>query len=209
MTRAAPSSCSLVFNYVPLFGLRHRVPGLQHATPGSGTARGSGSTNFERLFDDPLFWDALTNTLSSARPAGAVLPDPDRAGAAAQLRAQRRGRASFIQSIVYLPHFFSWVLVVTLFQQMFGGAGAAQPVPARATASATWDIMTNPDTFMLLVTAQAVWKDAGWGDHRLPRRAGRHRPEPVRGGRGGRRRPVAAAVAHHPARHAPASSCCC
>ena len=28
-----------------------------------------------------------------------------------------------IQSIVYLPHFFSWVLVVTIFQQIFGGAG--------------------------------------------------------------------------------------
>lgn len=23
--------------------------------------------------------------------------------------------------------------------------------------------MTNPDTFLILVTAQAVWKDAGWG----------------------------------------------
>lgn len=25
------------------------------------------------------------------------------------------------------------------------------------------DIMTNPDTFLLLVTAEVVWKDAGWG----------------------------------------------
>jgi putative aldouronate transport system permease protein len=28
---------------------------------------------------------------------------------------------------------------------------------------ATWDIMTNPGTFKYLITAQAVWKEAGWG----------------------------------------------
>jgi putative aldouronate transport system permease protein len=28
---------------------------------------------------------------------------------------------------------------------------------------ATWGVMTNPDTFKYLVTAQAVWKEAGWG----------------------------------------------
>ena len=39
---------------------------------------------------------------------------------------------SFVQSVVYLPHFFSWVLVVTVFQQMLGGAGAAQHLAAPA-----------------------------------------------------------------------------
>ena len=29
----------------------------------------------------------------------------------------------FVQTVVYLPHFFSWVLVVTFFVQMLGGAG--------------------------------------------------------------------------------------
>ena len=28
-----------------------------------------------------------------------------------------------IQSVVYLPHFISWVIVVALFQQMLGGSG--------------------------------------------------------------------------------------
>lgn len=28
---------------------------------------------------------------------------------------------------------------------------------------ATFDVMTNPRTFIFLVTSQAVWKDAGWG----------------------------------------------
>ena len=67
-----------------------------------------------------------------------------------------------IQSIVYLPHFFSWVLVVTIFQQILGGAGLINRL-LRANGMEPIEIMTNPDTFLLLVTSQAVWKDAGWG----------------------------------------------
>src|SRR5690606_18246664 len=69
---------------------------------------------------------------------------------------------SFIQSVVYLPHFFSWVLVITFFVQMLGGAGLlAQEL--RAHDLEPWNIMSNPDTFIVLVTAEAVWKDVGWG----------------------------------------------
>jgi putative aldouronate transport system permease protein len=67
-----------------------------------------------------------------------------------------------IQSVVYLPHFFSWVLVVTFFVQMFGGAGLLAQV-FRDAGLTPWNVMTNPDTFIFLVTAEAVWKDVGWG----------------------------------------------
>ena len=92
-----------------------------------------------------------------------------------------------IQGVVYLPHFFSWVLVVTLFLQMLGGAGLlAQTL--RDHGHQAVDLMTNPDTFILLVTAQAVWKDAGWGMIVFLAALSHHRPGPVRGGRGRRRR---------------------
>ena len=38
-------------------------------------------------------------------------------------------------------------------------------------------MMTNPDTFLVLLTMQSVWKDAGWGIDHLPRRA-EHRSTP-------------------------------
>ncbi|HEX6355677.1 ABC transporter permease subunit [Actinophytocola sp.] len=52
--------------------------------------------------------------------------------------------------------------VVTLFQQMLGGAGALNMF-LRQQGMGTWDVMTDPATFTYLVTAQAVWKEAGWG----------------------------------------------
>jgi len=67
-----------------------------------------------------------------------------------------------VQSVMYLPHFLSWVLVVTFFQQMLGGAGVLNMILRQHDAH-TWDIMTNPGAFKYLVAAQAVWKEAGWG----------------------------------------------
>jgi putative aldouronate transport system permease protein len=64
--------------------------------------------------------------------------------------------------VIYLPHFFSWVLVITVFQQMFGGAGLISQT-LRQHGYSGIDLMTNPGLFKFLVTAQSVWKDAGWG----------------------------------------------
>jgi putative aldouronate transport system permease protein len=66
------------------------------------------------------------------------------------------------QAVLYLPHFFSWVLVIAVFQQLLGGAGLLSQL-LRQHGHDGLDIMTDPDTFKFLVTAQTVWKDAGWG----------------------------------------------
>jgi putative aldouronate transport system permease protein len=67
-----------------------------------------------------------------------------------------------VQSVLYLPHFFSWVLVVTVFQQMLGGAGLIAQLLRRHGVEG-FDLMTDPTLFKYLLTAQSVWKDAGWG----------------------------------------------
>ena len=67
-----------------------------------------------------------------------------------------------IQTIVYLPHFFSWVVVVSVFYQISGGAGIVNQF-LRGIGAPPWDFVTNPDTFLILITSQIIWKDAGWG----------------------------------------------
>jgi putative aldouronate transport system permease protein len=54
------------------------------------------------------------------------------------------------------------VLVVTLFQQMLGGAGLLNAF-LRQHDLGVLNVMANPGFFKYLVTAQAVWKEAGWG----------------------------------------------
>lgn len=151
----------LVFNYVPLFGL---LTAFQDYDPLVGVfgSEWVGLGQFSQLFADGQFWQALGNTLYLSF-VQIVLFFPIPIGLALLLNSVLSERVrNFIQSIVYLPHFFSWVLAITIFQQMFGGAGILNQF-LRSHGIGAWDIMTNPDTFALLITSQVIWKEAGWG----------------------------------------------
>ncbi|MEU6738891.1 ABC transporter permease subunit [Streptosporangium sandarakinum] len=151
----------IVFHYVPLLG---NVIAFQDYSPYVGIADSPwvGTSNFQWLLLDDGFWDATLNTLSiTAFQLVFYFPVPIALAILLDSVVRPRLRV-FIQGIVYMPHFFSWVLVVTLFQQMFGGAGLLSQI-LRDHGHSGFDIMTDPDTFILLVTAETVWKDAGWG----------------------------------------------
>ena len=150
-----------VFAYTPMLG---NVIAWQDYSPYVGISDSPfiGWANFERVFTNSLFLNAVKNTLVITGfqlvfffPIPIVLALLLNSVLTPSIRTA-------IQSIVYLPHFFSWVLVVTIFQQMFGGAGLLNQFLA-SHGYTGFDLMTNPDTFLLLVTSQAVWKDAGWG----------------------------------------------
>lgn len=151
----------LVFNYLPLFGT---ITAFQYYDPLDGVRHSEwvGLDNFRQLFGDPLFWHALENTLYiSAVQLVLFFPIPILLALLLNSVLNRRIR-SVVQAITFLPHFYSWVLVVTIFQQMIGGAGLLNQF-LRQHHAGTWDFMTDPHTFALLVTSQVVWKDAGWG----------------------------------------------
>ena len=151
----------VVFNYVPLFGL---VTAFQDYDPLVGVWHSdwAGFDQFRQLFADPLFWEALNNTLYLSF-VQLILFFPIPIALALLLNSLLSERLrNLIQAVVYLPHFISWVLAITIFQQMLGGAGVLNQF-LRGHDIGIWDIMSNPHTFVLLVTSQAIWKEAGWG----------------------------------------------
>ncbi|PYC79756.1 polysaccharide ABC transporter ATP-binding protein [Streptomyces tateyamensis] len=151
----------LVFNYAPLFGL---MTAFQDYDPLVGVWHSDwvGLDQFRQLFGDPLFWESMKNTLYLSF-VQLILFFPVPIALALLLNSVLSERTrNVIQSVLYLPHFFSWVLAITVFQQMLGGAGVLNQL-LRTHGAGTWDVMTDPHTFALLVTSQAVWKEAGWG----------------------------------------------
>ena len=151
----------LVFNYAPMFGT---ATAFQSYSIYAGFLHSPwvGLETFRSLFADPLFWSAFRNTLVLSL-VQLVLFFPVPIGLALLLNSIMSTRVrTIVQSVVYLPHFFSWVLAVTVFQEMLGGAGALNTF-LRRHGMTTWDIMTDPHTFKFLITAQVVWKEAGWG----------------------------------------------
>ncbi|WP_045074907.1 ABC transporter permease [Psychromicrobium lacuslunae] len=150
----------LLFFYVPILG---NVIAFQDYQPflGIGNSDWVGWQNFIDLFDNPDFWTALRNTLVLA-VWQLVLFFPVPLGLALIVDSLMSSKLRrWFQSVVYLPHFLSWVLVIALFQQMLGGAGLVNNL-LRQWGLDVVPFMTNPDTFPLLSTIQLVWKDAGW-----------------------------------------------
>lgn len=157
----------LLFNYLPILG---NVVAFQDYDPyisdnGVVSILHSpwvGLENFQRLLEDPSFWEAVQNTLVLFF-LQLVLYFPIPIGLALLINSVVRPRVRAVsQAILYLPHFFSWVLVIAVFQQLFGGAGILSQL-LRQNGYDGIDIMTDPETFKFLITAQSVWKDAGWG----------------------------------------------
>ncbi|GGR98967.1 polysaccharide ABC transporter ATP-binding protein [Streptomyces eurythermus] len=157
----------LVFNYVPILG---NVVAFQDYDPYLSDngfiavfqSPWVGLEQFRRVFEDAGFWHAVQNTFVLFL-LQLVLFFPIPIALALLVNSVIRPRVRAVaQAVMYLPHFFSWVLVVTVFQQIFGGAGVlAQTL--RQHGHPGFDIMTDPAVFKYLVTAEMVWKDAGWG----------------------------------------------
>ena len=206
--RAGRAASLLLFHYLPTARQHHRVPGLQpvgRRQPVEAFLHSEwiGFGNFQALFAVPAFWDALVQHAVASSPFQLVFFFPLPIALAILLNsvAVATGCARFVQGVVYLPHFFSWVLVVTFFVQMLGGAGLLAN-ELRAGRPRAVEHHDQPGHVHRAGHRRDGLEGRRLGHDRVPGRTGRHRPEPVRGGRGGRRRAVAAALARHPARAA-------
>jgi putative aldouronate transport system permease protein len=152
----------LAFQYFPLLG---NVIAFQDYQPYLGITGSpwSGVSNFAIIVNgDPAFINALGNTLVlTVIQTVLVFPIPLVLALVLNSLAGDKLKRS-LQSLLYLPHFLSWVIVVALFQQMLGNAGMLNTFLLQHHLP-TFDIIGVPELFKALITSQAIWKDAGWG----------------------------------------------
>jgi putative aldouronate transport system permease protein len=158
-----PGAIALIlFQYVPLLG---NVIAFQDYQPYLGITGSPwvGVQNFSIIVNgDPAFLGALKNTLIlTVIQTVLVFPVPLVIALVLSSLAGERLKRS-LQSILYLPHFLSWVIVVALFQQMLGNAGMLNTFLLQH-GWPTFDVIGVPDLFKALLTSQVIWKDAGWG----------------------------------------------
>jgi putative aldouronate transport system permease protein len=151
----------VVFHYLPLLG---NVIAFKDYQPFIGIVASPwvGFANFAVITGgDPAFLTALSNTLIiTLLQVLIVFPAP--IGLALLLNSLMSERIKrIVQSVLYLPHFLSWVIVVAIFQQMLGDAGLMNNF-LRDNNLGTVSIIGNPDAFKAMVTGQVLWKDAGW-----------------------------------------------
>ncbi|MGC5770908.1 ABC transporter permease [Paenibacillus pabuli] len=152
----------LVFKYIPMWGI---IIAFQDYSPFRGI-QGSewvGLQHFTELFANPDFALLFRNTLAiSLLNLILFFPFPILISLGLnELRGVAYKR--LIQTIIYMPHFLSWVIIAGLTLLLFAkGTGLINEL------FTLWgwprvDILTNPDSFWVMVTLQSMWKEAGWG----------------------------------------------
>ena len=67
-----------------------------------------------------------------------------------------------LQTLLYVPHFISIVIVVSITFVMFGPSGIVYKVTELVLGHPI-NYMGSPDTFRWMIIGQTIWKETGWG----------------------------------------------
>lgn len=152
----------ILFKYVPLWGI---LISFQDYSPYQGmwASPWIGFEHYIRFFSNPDFLILFRNTMAiNLLSLIFFFPLPILLSVMMnELRGNKFRKT--IQSIVYLPHFLSWVIIVGItFLLLSTGEGIVNQLLVAAGLNKI-DFLTNPNYFWVLLTVQSIWKDAGWG----------------------------------------------
>ena len=67
-----------------------------------------------------------------------------------------------LQTLLYVPHFISIVIVVSITFVMFGPSGIIYKLTEQLLGHPI-NYMGSPDTFRWMIIGQTIWKETGWG----------------------------------------------
>jgi putative aldouronate transport system permease protein len=152
----------IIFKYVPMWGL---VIAFQNYSPYAGILKSDwvGLEHFARFFGNSDFYLLLRNTLAISC-LNLLLFFPAPIIISIMLNEVRHMVFKrVIQTVIYFPHFLSWVIIAGISFIMLG---QAEGVINGILVSLGFDnipFLTSPNLFWIMLTLQNIWKDAGWG----------------------------------------------
>jgi len=153
----------LVFSYAPMYGIILAFKKFMY-NKGILGSPWVGLENFRYIFHYEEFWTAFRNTiiisfgrLITGFPAPIIL-----ALLLNELRNERFKRV--IQSVLYLPHFLSWIIIYGIvFNLISSNSGVVAKVLMSHFGIKMTPILGNPKYFRPLIYITSIWKGAGWG----------------------------------------------
>ena len=147
----------LLFNYIPLIGW---VMAFQKYKPQDGFfgSKFVGMEKFKFLFvDNADFLRVIRNTLAMG-VINLILSFVFAIGFALVLNeVVHKGTKKFVQTVSYLPHFLSWIIVCGILQDVLSIDGGIINV-----ILVKLHILTFKSLFWWIVGFAHVWKETGW-----------------------------------------------
>lgn len=150
----------VIFKYIPIGGLQLAFKKYNFSLGIMGSPW-VGFDVFESLFKEKMFWRASWNTIwLNVLGILVVFPAPIIfALLLNELKNDRFKRLS--QSISYLPHFVSWVIVYSIIVQFNQDSGLFNIVN-HLLGQESQNYMTSKFSWLVIFLGSNIWKETGW-----------------------------------------------
>lgn len=154
----------IVYKYYPMYGvlIAFKKFRIKQGILGSPWANPI-MKNFSSFFNSPYCIQILTNTIiiSVAKLVFSMLACIILAVLLCEIKSHKFKR--FVQTVTYLPHFLSWVIIYGVLYAIVSESSGLINVMLRAAGKQTVPVLTNPKLFRPLLVFTEVWKSTGWG----------------------------------------------
>ena len=156
-----PVLLTIIYKYIPMVGV---VMAFENYMPARGLFRSAwvGWRNFRFLFMMPGFTTAIWNTLIIATGKivlGIVVPVTFSL-MLNDLKSQRLKKG--IQTVVYMPHFISWILMAGIINRILAPSGLLNQLIV-ALGGQSKVFLADKSIFRAILWITDVWKEFGYG----------------------------------------------
>jgi putative aldouronate transport system permease protein len=152
----------ILYKYVPMYGL---IIAFMDYKPYLGVTGSPwvGLTHFERLFNEPMFWTIFRNTIVLFL-LNLVFYFPVPIILSLMLNEVRKmWFKRSVQTLIYIPHFMSWVIIVSIVYVMLTMDGGIVNELLVLFGFKEINFLMNPDWFRPIYIINTIWREAGWG----------------------------------------------
>lgn len=154
--------CLALFYYLPMYGI---IIAFMDYKPFRGFTGSEwvGFDNFIRFFNYKFFWRILKNTLFLSLTS-LVCGFPAPIILALLLNEVTNTKfKKFVQTISYMPHFYSTVVVVGLFTMFLAPTGGLVTKFLTTIGIDNVNILADARYFRMLYVMSEIWQNVGWG----------------------------------------------
>ena len=152
----------LIFNFIPIYGLTLAFKNYS-VISGIGGSTWNGLDNFKTILQDKYFWESVVNTFGISAiklSVGFVMPIII---AILIFELKWTPFKKLVQTITYLPHFLSWIILGGMLITWMSSRGMVNDIFSAVGIKTNTNHMLDANKYWLIAALSDVWKEAGWG----------------------------------------------